>query len=98
LIDDWDVTDVMAKLASKSNSPFIPEQTILDLDDVGQLQLPIPAVNGAEERFDTLGDFDFGDREDHDSGGDGDDILGVLSQPVEALSKRSSPSVRICPR
>jgi hypothetical protein len=99
LIDDWDVTDFMAKPESKSSSPSIPEQTILDLDDfaspVEYLQPPKPAANGTEERFDTLGDFDFGDREDHDSPDDGDDLLGVLGQPVEALSKRSSPSVRI---
>ena len=98
LIDDWGIADFVARPASIRNPPSEPSPTILDIDDfpspVEQLQSARPGVNGPVERFDSLGDFDFGDREDHDSQ-DGDDILGILSQPVDALPDRSSPSVRV---
>ena len=98
LIDDWGIADFVARPASISSPPSEPSQTILDIDDFpSPVEPPQPAqrgVNGPVERFDALGDFDFGDREDHDSQ-DGDDILGILSQPVDALPERSSPTVRV---
>jgi hypothetical protein len=102
-VDDWGLADITSKPSLDfSPTPAPHSQAILDLDEIpspvpligtGQ---PPPAIREPVPRFDSPGDFDFGNREDSlldDDSQDEDDILGVLSKPVDAIPKRTSPSV-----
>nr|VWP00736.1 Alcohol oxidase [Ganoderma boninense] len=89
--DDWlgDFTAAKptAPPASKPK-PTSTAQTLLDWDDFESGPHTRPAAAHTKPRNDTLGDFDFGGREDGllgEQSGDEDDILGDLGKPVEQL-------------
>jgi hypothetical protein len=96
-----------SKPTSISSSPVPPQAPNLwDLDDLSSH--PHESTSTARQtrtshvqRPNSPGtDFDFGDREDQgglldDASNDEDDILGVLSKPVDAIPKRVSPVVRL---
>ena len=101
--DDWDLGDFSSTSAPKSHSPVPPplparSQAIWDLDPFSSPPAESNPSPSPPLRSQTPGDFDFGDREDRlldDDSQDEDDILGVLSKPVDAIPKRASPSVCI---
>ncbi|KAI1795036.1 hypothetical protein LXA43DRAFT_1110417 [Ganoderma leucocontextum] len=100
--EDWlsDLTAAKptAPPASKPK-PTSAAQSLLDWDEFEADRPARPSATRARPQNDTLGDFDFGDREDgllgHQSG-DEDDILGDLGKPIEQLqakrSARNTPS------
>jgi hypothetical protein len=103
--DDWGLGDfVSAPTSTKAPSPpQARSQSLWDLDEFTSPHPPPTAPTISEPtaptpRANTPGDdFDFGDREDRLLGNDSqdeDDILGVLSKPVDAIPKRSSPVSR----
>ncbi|KII94524.1 hypothetical protein PLICRDRAFT_127526 [Plicaturopsis crispa FD-325 SS-3] len=83
-----------SKPASFKSPPARASQSLWDLDTFSS-----PSGN---ERSNSPGDFDFGDREDGPPTQDDDDILGVLSKPVDATPKppprnRTPPPPRPAP-
>lgn len=88
----WDLDD----FASPSPAPPAHASSAEPLGSPPLIREPTPHA-------DPLADFDFGNREDRLLNDDGDehdedDILGILSKPVDALPKRGSPFVRpLCP-
>ncbi|PIL37590.1 hypothetical protein GSI_01284 [Ganoderma sinense ZZ0214-1] len=103
--DDWlgDFTAAKptAPPASKPK-PTSTAQTLLDWDEFESSPPARPAAAQTKPQNDTLGDFDFGDREDGllgDQSGDEDDILGDLGKPVEQLQAkridRDTPSPQL---
>jgi hypothetical protein len=89
--DDWGLEDFVSAPTTKPKSG---SQSLWDLDEFtsqSQNAPPSHAYKSANADF----DFDFGDREDRllptASHGDEDDILGVLSKPVDSIQKRPSP-------
>ncbi|GLB34387.1 putative SWA2 protein [Lyophyllum shimeji] len=89
--DDW-LGEFSAQPNSRPKSPTRAaasqaEPYMLEHDDS---RPPLPP----RRRADSPGDFNFGNREDAllgDDSNDEDDILGVLSKPVDAIPKRQSP-------
>ncbi|KAL1944085.1 hypothetical protein VTO73DRAFT_3270 [Trametes versicolor] len=74
---------------------------LLGFDDFSAPAASRQSSSPAPPRSDTLGDFDFGNREDGLLGGqssDEDDILGDLSKPVEKLAARQSARNTPSPR
>lgn len=99
--DDWGLDDFISKPApSRPSQTTSQSQSLWDIDEFAS---PSPAdargisptpQNG---RSSTPGSFDFGDREDgllDDQFGDEDDILGVLSKPVQSKPPKPAVSVR----
>jgi len=84
--DDWGLEDFVS---APTTQPQSASQSLLDLDEF--TSAPSHPYKSANADF----DFDFGDREDRllptASSGDEDDILGVLSKPVDSIQKRPSP-------
>ncbi|OAX41411.1 hypothetical protein K503DRAFT_685508 [Rhizopogon vinicolor AM-OR11-026] len=97
--DDWGLSDFAAP-QPQSISQKKPAQTLWDID---AFDSPSPSEPQIPPRSRTLGDFDFGDREDgllrsHSDDGN-DDILGDLARPVDVVkissqnqSNRATPS------
>ena len=89
--DDWLGDFTAAKPAAPPASkpkPTSTAQTLLDWDEFESSSPVRPSSAQTKPQNDTLGDFDFGNREDGllgDHSGDEDDILGDLGKPVEQL-------------
>ena len=89
--DDWlgdfAITKPSAPSASKPKSASTAH-TLLDWDEFESNPPNHPSTSQSKTQNDTLGDFDFGDKEDGllgDQSGDEDDILGDLGKPLEQL-------------
>ena len=94
------------KAAPSQNKPSTGSGSLWDMDEfMSSSASPAPAAQGTtssqkakQEAFDSPDlDFDFGNREDRDESpandnADEDDILGMLSKPVEAVRAQSVSS------
>jgi len=92
--DDWGLSEFSSNpTMSISASPVSRHQDILDLDDISVLAAPVPrAVPTNASQFDSLGEFSSFDQDpllDNESHND-DDILGILSKPVDAIPRQDS--------
>ncbi|TFK33258.1 hypothetical protein BDQ12DRAFT_658124 [Crucibulum laeve] len=106
--DDWGLSEFSTAPIpqsqpppSRSTSQTSKSPSLWDLDEFSSppsaARSPSPPIP-AKRRPDSPGDFDFGDREDGDglldsNSQDEDDILGVLSKPVDAIPKGSTSSL-----
>ncbi|EIW74510.1 hypothetical protein CONPUDRAFT_159811 [Coniophora puteana RWD-64-598 SS2] len=101
--DDWGLADFSSAKPTASGSAngqsngrggnAKSSQSIWDMDEFA-------SAPAARSRSDSLGDFDFGNREDRLMAGDEsdeDDILGELSKPTDSVAARSSPQVSSLP-
>lgn len=94
--DDWGFGEFSSQPApaGKRKGPAASGfDDLLGFDDFSAPAASRQSSSPAPPRSDTLGDFDFGNREDGLLGGqssDEDDILGDLSKPVEKLAAVSA--------
>jgi hypothetical protein len=96
--DDWGFSEFSSQppAATSSASATPPPQTILDLDDFSLLAVqdprPPPTSQRTAPSFGSQGDLDSIDLRDGllgDEHQDEDDILGILSKPVDAIPKKA---------
>lgn len=100
--DNWGLVDFVSTPSNTGSSHPVPSaQPIWDFDEFSS-PAPVastsrnlhPIVHESAPRPNNPGDFDFENREDILLGGDShdeDDILGMLSKPVDTIPKRMSP-------
>ncbi|KAJ7210672.1 hypothetical protein B0H12DRAFT_1213520 [Mycena haematopus] len=86
-IDDWGLDfGSVTPAPAKQSTPEPPKAALWDhLDDFVSVK-PSPPARYASPTT----DFDFGDREDNNTGGDDFDLLGDLGKPVDTISSRRS--------